>query len=119
MTASPSALPLGPRLRVDMAAAGPWIVIELFGELDLATVPALMEQAETAIAMTGAPWLALDLSQVSFCDSSGLNAFIRLWKHLRKVRGELALLRPHRRVFNLLERTGLDGVMQICDTLPA
>ncbi|MEU6749903.1 STAS domain-containing protein [Spirillospora sp. NPDC046719] len=119
MTAIPSARPLGPRLRVDVAAADSWLVIELQGELDIATVPAVVEQAETAIAMAGAPRLALDLSRVSFCDSSGINAFIRLWKRLRAAGGELALLRPHRRVATVLRRTGLDRVLRICEALPA
>ncbi|MBD2896220.1 hypothetical protein amrb99_51640 [Actinomadura sp. RB99] len=84
----------------------------------MATAPAAFQQADTAIAMTGTPRLALDPSQTTFCDPSGLNALIRVWKRVRPAGGEPVLLRPHRGVATVLQRTGLNHMLPIHDALP-
>ncbi|MER7547270.1 STAS domain-containing protein [Spirillospora sp. NPDC127506] len=50
------------------------------GELDMATVPALDDHVSRAWSADRPPRLALELSGVRFCDSSGINAFVRGWK---------------------------------------
>ncbi|MFG2085293.1 MULTISPECIES: STAS domain-containing protein [unclassified Spirillospora] len=45
-----------------------------------ATAPALLDQVGVLIAQDTPPHVALEVSQVDFCDSSGINAFVRLWK---------------------------------------
>ncbi|MFY1692804.1 STAS domain-containing protein [Plantactinospora sp. WMMB782] len=51
-------------------------LIFLEGELDLATVPQLNDRIDQLLE-TGHPHIVLDLSQLSFCDSTGLSAFVR------------------------------------------
>lgn len=58
-------------------------VVHVTGELDLATVP-LIEPELHALAVRAGPDLVLDLSGLSFCDSSGVGLFRRL--HQRCVR---------------------------------
>lgn len=117
MTTTPGGYLPGPRLIVGVETTGPWQVIELSGELDVATAPALIDQASKLLAVQDRPQLALELSQVTFCDSSGLNAFVRLWKRASAARGELVLVRPGRWVADLLARTGLDAHMRVLGTL--
>ncbi|KAB2347229.1 STAS domain-containing protein [Actinomadura rudentiformis] len=40
------------------------------------------------------PLVAVDLSGLEFCDSSGLNALVRAWKQISTANGRLILLRP-------------------------
>lgn len=56
---------------------------------------------------------------MTFCDSVGLAAFVRLWKRAAAVGGELVLLRPHPRVADVLSMTGLDRHIRVRETLPA
>jgi anti-sigma B factor antagonist len=92
MTTSPDGSSSVRRLSVEFGAAGPWLTVALGGELDVVTVPALLDQVGLLIGQKTPPRIALELSQVSFCDSSGINAFIRLWKRAGAVGGELVLL---------------------------
>jgi anti-anti-sigma factor len=64
-----------PRLRIDVAGDGAGVVLRLRGELDAATAPEL-ERELTGLAQTG-PVLVLDLHELSFLDSLGLNMLFR------------------------------------------
>ncbi|MFB4315813.1 STAS domain-containing protein [Actinomadura sp. 21ATH] len=107
-----------PRLSVSVVPVGPWLTVELRGDLDLTTEPEFSEQVGQLIARQPGPRIALELSQLAFCDSSGLNALIRLWKRAAAAGGQLVLVRPTPRVVNVLVTTGLDRFLKICDALP-
>ncbi|CNF13960.1 STAS domain-containing protein [Actinomadura geliboluensis] len=119
MTVTLDASPPGPQLSVEMVPAGPWLMVELRGELDRFTVAALLDRAGALIAHEVPPRVALELSQVSFCDSSGLNAFVRLWKSAGAAGGELVLLRPQSRLAASLAQTAIDSRIRVLETLPA
>lgn len=118
MTTTPDGSSAAARLSVQVESAGPWLVVELRGELDVATAPALLDQVGLLIAQETPPRVALEVSQVDFCDSSGLNAFIRLWKRAAAGGGELVLLRARARLAEVLTRVGLDGYLRVLDALP-
>lgn len=65
-----------PPLTTCAPADGPRVV-SLSGELDIETVGRI-EPHLAALAACGAPELVLDLSEVTFCDGSGVNLFLRL-----------------------------------------
>jgi anti-sigma B factor antagonist len=56
------------------------LVVEVEGELDLATAP-LLEEKLNEVESGGAPRVLLDLDRVEFMDSSGLHVLLRhvLW----------------------------------------
>ncbi|TMR28959.1 STAS domain-containing protein [Actinomadura geliboluensis] len=119
MTSSPDGSSSVRRMSVEWGADGPWLTVALGGELDVVTAPALLDQVGLLIAQETPPRIALELSQLSGCDSSGINAFVRLWKRAGAAGGELVLLRPPARVAELLNRVGLDGHLRVCARLPA
>ena len=51
-------------------------VLEVHGEIDVATAPQLTT-AISEIVDRGVPWLLVDLAAVSFIDSSGMSALVR------------------------------------------
>jgi anti-sigma B factor antagonist len=55
---------------------GPRSVVELAGELDMATAPQL-DACVRSLAEDGAESVTLDLSQLEFCDSSGVGVFVQ------------------------------------------
>jgi len=57
--------------------------------------------------------LNLDLSTVTFLDSSGLGALISLHKTLRSQNGAVRLLKPSAGVYQILELTRLHRVFEI------
>ncbi|GAA2637193.1 STAS domain-containing protein [Actinomadura fulvescens] len=105
-------------LIVTVARQGGWHVLTVTGELDLASVPALQADLYDVWAETAAPWVALDLTAVSLCDSTGVNALVRAWQRTTRAGGQLLLLRPHPRVAAVLCRTALDQHLPIATHLP-
>lgn len=83
-------------------------MIELAGELDVATAPLL--QRAVAEVMTGGGDVWLDCSGLTFADSSGLDALTRTARALRAQDRRLVLsdLRPPvRRAMDVLQITEL------------
>src|SRR5262249_58146455 len=84
-------------LTVDESAeAADTTVLAVAGELDLATIGTLKE----AVARRLAPdaHVVLDLSGLTFCDSTGLGGLVALHRQARSTRGRLALSAPPKRV---------------------
>ncbi|CAL9505780.1 STAS domain-containing protein [Streptomyces sp. NPDC029526] len=74
---------------------GAWAVLRVSGELDLMTSPVLRQRVHDAVA-DGRHSLVLDLSDVWFCDSSGVGVLIGARRLLRSCGGELRLILPAR-----------------------
>jgi anti-anti-sigma factor len=92
------------------------VVARISGEMDYVTVPGLGEQISEVLAGS-AGFVVLDLSDVSFCDSAGLNLLLRAskWAATRDV--ELVLACVPAPLLRILEMTGADQVLQAFDTL--
>jgi anti-anti-sigma factor len=56
---------------------GPWVVVVLAGELELATTPRFMAAVQQLLD-AGADAIRIDLGGVTFIDSTGLRALLRL-----------------------------------------
>ncbi|MGW1211082.1 STAS domain-containing protein [Streptomyces sp. NPDC002499] len=74
---------------------GDWTVLQVSGELDLVTSPALRQRVHDAVA-EGRHSLVLDLSEVFFCDSSGVGVLIAARRLIRSCQGRLRLILPAR-----------------------
>jgi anti-sigma B factor antagonist len=61
--------------------------------------------------------LIVDLSDVEFCDSSGLSALLIADRQLRQHGGIVKLAGVHKKVLSLLKISQLDKVFQIFDTV--
>jgi anti-sigma B factor antagonist len=87
------------------------LVVKLAGELDVATVPQL-EACLEGLGGDGAPDICLDLSDLSFCDSSGIAAIVRAWQLVKGMGGQLSLASPQPAVRGVLEITGVLDYLQ-------
>ncbi|WP_433469285.1 STAS domain-containing protein [Spirillospora sp. CA-128828] len=96
-------------LRVRSGLRGPCLLVEAEGEFTILTADMLRERVLADMRdLTGPPLVVLDVGEVSFCDSSGLNALVVLWKAAHRRGGEFVLARPRRRFHAIIERSGLD-----------
>jgi anti-anti-sigma factor len=80
-------------------------VIEVGGELDIRTCDQLERVLGDVADRSGR--VVLDLSELTFCDSTGLASLVRVHKRAQAAGGQLVLRRPQPRVYNLLTLTGL------------
>ncbi len=60
--------------------------------------------------------LIVDLSNVEFCDSSGLSALLIAERQMRQHGGEVRLAGVHKKVLSLLKISQLDKVFQIFES---
>ena len=87
-------------------------VITVSGEVDLASSPQLDDAIISALD-SGAKAVAIDLTDVSFMDSSGLGVIVRGLKRCREAEIDLDLVITNERVLKVFGITGLDQVIPI------
>ncbi|WP_370131258.1 STAS domain-containing protein [Streptacidiphilus sp. EB103A] len=98
-----------------------WTLLRVAGEIDLVSGTVVRDQVHHAVA-SGRRRILLDLSEVRFCDSSGVGVLIAARRLLRSCSGELRLILPAardnqgsrevHRVFNAL------GIRRLFDIHP-
>lgn len=91
-------------------------LITVSGEVDLATSPDL-DVAIIAAIDSGATSVVIDLTDVSFMDSSGLGVIVRALKRCREAENDLDLVITNERVLKVFGITGLDQVIPIHATI--
>jgi anti-sigma B factor antagonist len=99
-------------VEISVAEQGSVTVVAVRGDLDMGTAPQLLDAGVTAID-AGRTQLVVDLSGVTFCDSSGLGAFVRLKKRIDAAHGCFALAGPNPTVRTILDVTGLTEVVGV------
>ncbi|MEU1018674.1 STAS domain-containing protein [Streptomyces sp. NPDC005900] len=80
-------------LKVTVDEESGWAVLRVRGEMDLLTSPVLRQRVHDAVA-DGRRSVVLDLSDVLFCDSSGVGVLIATRRLIRSCRGRLRLILP-------------------------
>lgn len=97
------------------------VVVELTGELDIATAPGLSAALSEMQVWSARPGLlvVLDLSRLDFCDISGLNAMTAAGRRLAELGSRLALLAPQRSFMRLLKAARLSEYFEVLPSLPA
>ncbi|MDX6690758.1 MAG: anti-sigma factor antagonist [Solirubrobacteraceae bacterium] len=89
-------------------------VISLFGELDVATAGEVRGELERAEASDAAS-IVLDLSGLTFMDSTGIRLLIEARDRSRSDRNRLTLLRGPASVQRVLQIAGVDDVLPFAD----
>ncbi|WP_042366396.1 STAS domain-containing protein [Streptacidiphilus neutrinimicus] len=98
------------------AATGP--VLEVAGDLDHATAPALRRAVE-ALGLTAGQVLVVDLAGLDFCDSSGITALLAA-RNLTSEQGTgMVLASVPENTARILGIVGLDRVFTILPSAPA
>ena len=94
------------------------LLLRAFGELDVATAPALRARLNEAID-EGVSRVAIDLTAVSFMDSVALAAVVHAKKRLG-FGGRMAIaVKPRSYVLLVLQGSGLTSVLECVDTADA
>ncbi len=94
-------------LTVDCTIDGDTAVIRIAGEVDIASRDAITETVHDAVG-AGATRLILDMSEVTFMDSSGIAAMIET-----RATAPVMLRKPSVFVERLIATTGLDDTFEV------
>ena len=88
-------------LSITRSTDDPGVVLALAGELDVFSAPELAEQLD-ALAADACPRVLLDLSRLSFVDSSGVSVLVKA---------------RHEADWNAMATTWREGMQQLYDTV--
>jgi anti-sigma B factor antagonist len=92
------------------------ITFEVSGEFDLAMVPRAREELLELISANPGETISIDLSQVSFMDSSALGLLAGAQKRAQRTDVDLVLHAPRPSVWRVITVTGIDRVFECTDT---
>jgi anti-sigma B factor antagonist len=105
-----------PRFRIDETLEGTTRILEVHGELELATAPTLGQRIRRPLFWEGAENVVVDLSGVVFLDSSGASALLLSVSHARALGRTLVFTCPDGDVLRRLNIYGLDSVLRVFPT---
>lgn len=100
------------KIYIDTRKAGDWLIVKVFGEVDQANSPDLLDYLLTQAAGPD-PAVAVDASALEFIDSSGLGALVSVRMELARRDREFAILDPTKPVARTLQVSGLDHVLRV------
>ncbi|MFN8488579.1 MAG: STAS domain-containing protein [Caldilineaceae bacterium] len=99
-------------MKIESSQTGPVVVVTLNGRFDAHEVPEVRKSLDNALEQ-GQGKVVINLSQVSFIDSSGLSMLIQGMKRCRERIGDLYLTDLQQPVRIIFELTRLDKVFAI------
>ncbi|WP_146252238.1 STAS domain-containing protein [Streptomyces carminius] len=109
-------LPSGPTLTLASRTGEGHTVVAVDGPLDYHTSPQLLGHLRSKEPRR-VPLVVLDLSRVAFCDSSGLGAFVEIFRHRSEEGLRLALTGLQPEVRRVMELTRLVDVLPLYATV--
>jgi anti-sigma B factor antagonist len=101
-------------LRIDVEDVAGRPVVRVGGEIDVYTAPRLREHL---IRLAGDQNLIVDLTDVSFLDSTALGVMVGAMKRQRERGGTMSIVTTGTRVRRLFEITGLTKVFTLYDSV--
>ncbi len=104
-------------MTAELAQHGNTLIAKLSGELDLLTAPSFRTQVDGALDAAGPRNLILELSQLSFVDSSGLGAILGRYKAVTQLGGRMLLVTPQPQVQRIFTLSGLFKIMDLAPNL--
>lgn len=102
----------------DSTVVADWVVVHVSGEVDVYSAPVLRARLDANIR-EGHHRLVVDLSGVTFMDSTGLGVLVGRLKLTRVRQGTIVLAGVRDRVAKVFNLTGLDKVFAIYDNVEA
>ena len=89
-------------------------VVDVTGQIDMGSSPALRKTLLDALK--GTECVAINLSAVTYIDSSGIASLLEVVKEARQSKKRIVLFGLTAAVLQVLQLTRLTGVFEICET---
>jgi anti-anti-sigma factor len=99
-----------PSLTFEPQKSGDTVTVKCRGKMVTDTVPILQEEVRSFIAQNKT--IVLDLSSISYMDSSGLGALVGLYVSAKRAGKQLKLVNLSDRIMDLLRLTKLISVFE-------
>ena len=101
------------RLSVRIRKAGPITILDLAGRLQSGTPTDRFRGAVRQFIESDDPRLILNMAELEYVDSLGLESLIEVYKILQNNQGRLKLLNPTKRVRELLDIARVNAIFDV------
>lgn len=98
--------------------SGDTTIVSLSGELDIATVPELRPVATEELDRPGCTTLVLDLSELSFLDSTGIGCWVEIRSYATDLGKQVTVRNAPPAVRRVLEIGGLLTLFEAAPPIP-
>ncbi len=105
-------------LRCHLATLGSHAVLQVSGEIDLATLPSFRDHLLRAVDLHRGERVWVDLDGVTALDDSGLGMVLGAAARAREAGGEVALVCTGERLLHRFALSGLDRAVEVHHNLP-
>lgn len=92
-------------------------ILEIEGEIDVYYSSKLEEKVKNLIAQ-GERKVIIDMTEVSYMDSSGLGVLVGSLKNLKKSKGDMKIAGANKEIMNVFEITRLNTFFDMYKTVP-
>lgn len=106
-------------LLVQTSIVGGLSVLDITGEIDLATLPQLHNAISRAFSGAGTPDLVIDLDGVYACDDAALGVLLGAAGRARGAGGDFRVVCSDGPLRSRLERTGFDRAVTVVGSIAA
>ena len=89
------------------------MTVYLRGEMDHHNAARLREQIDAALTFENPAVLKLDLSEIAFCDSSGLGFIMGRYRRMESAGGSMILVNPSEPTMKILRLAGVDSIINV------
>lgn len=89
------------------------LMIKIYGEIDHHNAKKFREKIDSLLLEKKPLKVVLDLSMVSFMDSSGLGLIMGRYSLARELDASFIIYHPNRRVKKILELAGMERIIEI------
>jgi anti-sigma B factor antagonist len=103
-------------LEIEVEEKEGYTVVSPVGELDVYTVP-LFRKVVLKLGADRRHDLIMDLTKLTFIDSSGLGSLIETFQKVQSAEGEIAFVIDNPRILKILKLVDLDRVLHIFPNL--
>ena len=99
-------------MKVNVRTEGDVTVIDLNGKITIGEGDVILRETVDKVLKEDAKKILLNLAKISYMDSAGIGELVACYKRAREQGGELKLLNPSGKVFDLLQLTKLEEIFE-------
>ena len=99
-------------MKANVRAQGDVSVVDLSGKITIGEGDVLLRDTIETLLKEGRQKILLNLARVSYMDSAGIGELVACYKRSREKGGELKLLNPSGKVYDLLQLTKLEEIFE-------
>lgn len=92
------------------------LIVRVLGDFDLVSANEIREKIDNSLEETRARNLLLDLSKITFMDSSGLGVVLGRYRQIKAHQGEMIVCGIKPGLKKIFEISGIMSLMPVCNT---